>query len=286
MKPVADGRAYACLGTRDCLSNEGKEAIIRSLEAVGIPVLQNQFILPFASENRINSLVNSSSDSNSPSTPPSQSNNKTSLSDQLTRDDNFIVVGLGDLTSSEFHPEKVMNEVASLEVTKMRRRERKSSSNSLSSNSISTENTELPVVIALSHNPDTASILSKWRITLQLSGHTHGGQICFPSGRPLLEYVVKMNPLFQMVVPEEIRECVKRWDWARGLSRIPIDSKQSSVFSSSAVHQFFLYTGSGLASHAGLRLFCPPEVTVFTLLRDERLVSDSSSSSSSASSCN
>ncbi|MBC6434859.1 metallophosphoesterase, partial [Nostoc sp. HG1] len=34
--------------------------------------------------------------------------------------------------------------------------------------------------IVLAHNPDCAETLQQWRVDLQLSGHTHGGQIVIP----------------------------------------------------------------------------------------------------------
>lgn len=40
--------------------------------------------------------------------------------------------------------------------------------------------------IVLSHNPDTAVPLKKWRVDLQLSGHTHGGQFALPGIGPRL----------------------------------------------------------------------------------------------------
>lgn len=38
---------------------------------------------------------------------------------------------------------------------------------------------EIPRIV-LSHNPDSARTLKQWRVDLQLSGHTHGGQIVLP----------------------------------------------------------------------------------------------------------
>src|SRR5690606_14009721 len=41
--------------------------------------------------------------------------------------------------------------------------------------------------ILLSHNPDAAEdkrfLEAKYRVDLMLSGHTHGGQVCFPNNR-------------------------------------------------------------------------------------------------------
>ena len=35
------------------------------------------------------------------------------------------------------------------------------------------------------HNPDSAEVLRQWRIDLQLSGHTHGGQVNIPGIGPV-----------------------------------------------------------------------------------------------------
>ncbi|NQZ64284.1 metallophosphoesterase, partial [Crocosphaera sp.] len=57
--------------------------------------------------------------------------------------DNLPIVGLADFWSKEFNPEPTMSK---LSPSKPR--------------------------LVLSHNPDTATILQRWRVDLQLSGHT------------------------------------------------------------------------------------------------------------------
>ncbi|MBW4520660.1 MAG: metallophosphoesterase [Scytolyngbya sp. HA4215-MV1] len=111
--------------------------------------------------------------------------------------------------------------------------------------------------IVLSHNPDTAAVLKKWRVDLQLSGHTHGGQIVLPG-------VGNASELYQNLqrkIPKRIRRCipflrkkhrvVQHWEWASGLHR---------------VNDNFLYVNRGLGSYFPGRFFCPPEVTVITLV--------------------
>lgn len=112
--------------------------------------------------------------------------------------------------------------------------------------------------IVLSHNPDTAEILKRWRVDLQLSGHTHGGQVTIPGygsagllGQRLRQIVPKS---VQPFIPF-LRECgwiVKNWEWAQGYHRI--GSNQ-------------LYVNRGLGTYFPGRFFCPPEVTVITLNR-------------------
>lgn len=139
------------------------------------------------------------------------------------------LVGLADYWSSEFNPALVMNQLD-------------------------------PVIprIVLSHNPDTAKVLQKWRVDLQLSGHTHGGHIVIPGLGPVVLYYKKL--LKQ--IPKKIRcwlslllgDCskvVRYWEWAQGFHNI-------------AENQ--LYVNRGLGTYHPGRFFCPPEVTVITLI--------------------
>jgi len=112
--------------------------------------------------------------------------------------------------------------------------------------------------IVLSHNPDTAQILKKWRVDLQLSGHTHGGQFTIPGMGP----AISVYKDFRRSLPKEMRrwvpfmqkECakvVRHWEWAQGYHR---------------VGQNQLYVNRGLGTYLPGRFFCPPEVTVITLV--------------------
>jgi predicted MPP superfamily phosphohydrolase len=141
----------------------------------------------------------------------------------------FPLVGLADYWSREFNPAPVMNQ---LDPTKPR--------------------------LVLSHNPDTAAILQKWRVDLQLSGHTHGGQIVFPGMGPGVIYYRK----FLSLIPKKMRrrlpclsqECinvVKNWQWSQGLHQVQTN---------------LLYVNRGLGTFPPGRLFCPPEVTLITLV--------------------
>ena len=141
----------------------------------------------------------------------------------------FPVVGFADYWSREFAPE-VLNQID-------------------------------PAVprLVLSHNPDTAEPLASWRADLQLSGHTHGGQIYLPG--------LGSGPLvwkrFRQWVPRRVRNSipflsdrcfhvVRHWEWGQGLHRVGDN---------------WLYVNRGLGTYPPGRFFCPPELTVLTLVR-------------------
>ncbi|MBF2016380.1 MAG: metallophosphoesterase [Rivularia sp. T60_A2020_040] len=138
------------------------------------------------------------------------------------------LVGLADYWSKEFNPASVMNQLD-----------------------------DATPRIVLSHNPDTAQILKKWRVDLQLSGHTHGGQIVLPDIGPLVIYYKKLI----RSVPKEVRRFIpflrsdyikvlRHWEWAQGYHLVGKNQ---------------LYVNRGLGTYLPGRLFCPPEVTVITL---------------------
>ncbi|MCA9959782.1 MAG: metallophosphoesterase [Chloroflexota bacterium] len=89
-------------------------------------------------------------------------------------------------------------------------------------------------VILLAHEPDFADQFAQdERVTLQLSGHTHGGQIRLPLWGPV-------------VLPEYGRF------YHSGLYRI---------------RQMWLYTTRGIGTNGlPLRFLCPPEITHLTLM--------------------
>jgi predicted MPP superfamily phosphohydrolase len=111
--------------------------------------------------------------------------------------------------------------------------------------------------IVMSHNPDSAEDLKPWRVDLQLSGHTHGGQVVIPGIGPLTGLMKDV----QAKIPAKCRhwlpfvkkgchEVLKNWEWSQGLHE---------------VGQNLLYVNRGLGTYMPGRLFCPPEVTVITL---------------------
>lgn len=112
--------------------------------------------------------------------------------------------------------------------------------------------------IVLSHNPDTAQPLKKWRVDLQLSGHTHGGQILLPGIGPAVNlyksFRRRLSKSARRRMPFMQKDCakvVRHWEWAQGFHKVGNNQ---------------LYVNRGLGTYLPGRLFCPPEVTVITLI--------------------
>ncbi|MCS6781679.1 MAG: metallophosphoesterase [Gloeomargarita sp. SKYBB_i_bin120] len=114
--------------------------------------------------------------------------------------------------------------------------------------------------LVLSHNPDSAEVLQRWRVDLQLSGHTHGGQIVIPGWGPLPAYTHAWrqriprwlrrripSPLFN----QSCDRVTQHWEWSQGLHRVGNNQ---------------LYVNRGLGTYLPGRFGCPPEVTVITLM--------------------
>ncbi len=111
--------------------------------------------------------------------------------------------------------------------------------------------------IVLSHNPDSAEPLQQWRVDLQLSGHTHGGQIVIPGIGPLALLLKKVQqnfpkPMWNWIPSfNEYLRVARHWEWAQGLHQVEENQ---------------LYVNRGLGTYPPGRLFCRPEVTVITLV--------------------
>ncbi|MFY9910023.1 MAG: metallophosphoesterase [Candidatus Sulfotelmatobacter sp.] len=87
-------------------------------------------------------------------------------------------------------------------------------------------------VVLLVHEPDFADIVSRYPVDLQLSGHSHGGQIRLPF----------LPPLY-------LPELAKKYVWG-----------------TYQVGGLTLYTNPGLGTiEIPVRLNCPPEITLVTL---------------------
>lgn len=142
----------------------------------------------------------------------------------------FPLVGLADFWSREFNPDPVFRQL----------------------------DPHVPRLV-LSHNPDSTPVLQQYRVDLQLSGHTHGGQVVLPGIGPapiIIDYLRQHLPSFLHRYIPYVRQCskvVKNWQWSEGLHHVGRN------------HQ--LYVNRGLASYFPGRFACPPEVTVITLIR-------------------
>lgn len=139
------------------------------------------------------------------------------------------LVGLADRSSRQFNPTTVMNQL----------------------------DPDLPRIV-LSHNPDTAELLQAWRVDLQLSGHTHGGQIVIPGLGPILlcyQRILESIPnqlRYRLPFARRKHVFLRHWEWAQGLHRVGNNQ---------------LYVNRGLGTYFPGRLFCPPEVTEIILQR-------------------
>jgi len=92
-------------------------------------------------------------------------------------------------------------------------------------------------VVLLAHEPDFADDASEFPIDLQLSGHSHGGQVRIPL----------LPPLYLPIM-------ARKYVWGRyQVGPLP------------------LYTNAGLGTvDVPMRLNCPPEITLLTLRRPAR----------------
>ena len=120
-------------------------------------------------------------------------------------------------------------------------------------------------VLILSHNPDTASIISQWVAeyrgsnrdsgsVLVMSGHTHGGQICYPNGYPVLAHVQKLISLFRISRSfwlSRVANVVNNWKYSFGKHHLSNDVT--------------LVVSRGIGTHSSARIFCPPDVTIVDL---------------------
>jgi predicted MPP superfamily phosphohydrolase len=111
----------------------------------------------------------------------------------------------------------------------------------------------------LSHNPDTAALLQPWRVDLQLSGHTHGGQIVIPGLGPLPRRIDQLRRRLPRrwrrgYLSDRCAKVVRHWEWSQGLHQVGDNQ---------------LYVNRGLGTYLPGRLWCPPEVTVIRLITAE-----------------
>jgi uncharacterized protein len=95
-------------------------------------------------------------------------------------------------------------------------------------------------VICLQHNPDGVEFLEPYPWQVMLCGHSHGGQALFPG-------------LGALYVPMEHRQ------YLRGFFAFPPAPGQPATV------QRRMFVSRGLGYTTPIRLFCPPEATMFTL---------------------
>eukprot|EP00026_Physarum_polycephalum_P004085 Phypoly_transcript_04102.p1 GENE.Phypoly_transcript_04102~~Phypoly_transcript_04102.p1 ORF type:complete len:309 (-),score=11.11 Phypoly_transcript_04102:1081-2007(-) len=121
--------------------------------------------------------------------------------------------------------------------------------------------------LILSHNPDSAELLRKYRADVILAGHTHGGQILIPFFGTPLPFLKKILPAkFQKHLPVDV---IKNWDWLKGLhhiSRLADGRRKCDFGEKSDLGINYLYTNRGLATHPPLRFNCNPEITILELI--------------------
>lgn len=227
---------YAVLGNHDMEQPGAREVVAAALESIDVRVLWNEVRYPLG--------------------------------------DGLALVGLADFWSGEFAPVAPMSSIA-------------------------------PGVprLVMSHNPDTAALLKKWRVDLQLSGHTHGGQIVLPGLGPLPQHLQAIR----QVMPDPLRpwlpymgnncqEVVLHWEWAQGLHAIDRAVAEGSGENGAIARPVpdgeppasrlttpetrppanWLYVNRGLGTYLPGRLFCSPEVTVFSLRRSRNVATEDS----------
>jgi predicted MPP superfamily phosphohydrolase len=89
-------------------------------------------------------------------------------------------------------------------------------------------------MVMLAHEPDYADYVARYPVDLQLSGHSHGGQVRAPFMRPLY-----------------LPELARKYIWG-----------------SYKIRELSLYTNPGIGTvEVPVRLNCPPEITMITLRR-------------------
>jgi hypothetical protein len=140
----------------------------------------------------------------------------------------FPLVGLADYWSKAFDPQPVLDQL----------------------------DPSVPRIV-LSHNPDSAAKLQAWRVDLQLSGHTHGGQVVIPGLGPIgaladayFDYVPRSLRRWIPYARKGCHKVIHHWHWTQGLHKIGHN---------------LLYINRGLGTYPPGRLFCSPEVTVITV---------------------
>lgn len=140
------------------------------------------------------------------------------------------------------------------------------------------------VRLVLAHNPDTSYQLKQYRLDVIFSGflknhfysissqligkwkqkrHTHGGQICFPWGTPVLAFLQKLLELLPAFIRKKFFPrryfVVRDWKLGKGLAKVEGDGEVNNFH--------YVYTSNGIATHPPMRLFCDREVAVIQIFQ-------------------
>ncbi len=156
--------------------------------------------------------------------------------------DGLAIVGLPDYWSKDFQPSAVFPTIS-----------------------------EATPRLVLSHNPDSAASLKSWRVDLQFSGHTHGGQIIIPGIGNLSAIVAQRYEDIPRWIREKFpllrstRRVVDNWEWVSGLHAVD-RAAANPTYGPTHIDRNQLYVNRGLGTYPPGRLYCPPEVTVITLV--------------------
>jgi uncharacterized protein len=106
--------------------------------------------------------------------------------------------------------------------------------------------------VLLSHNPDSFWQFGEQRVDLQLSGHTHGGQVRLPLVGPLLAWRTRIGHY----LPE----------LSRAIPRGQAITRSGSWEGEYSQGENHLYVSRGLGRFRRLSIGCPPEVTIIDLV--------------------
>ncbi|ELP87725.1 hypothetical protein EIN_410580 [Entamoeba invadens IP1] len=113
-------------------------------------------------------------------------------------------------------------------------------------------------IFVITHNPESTDHIKNYPVDAIFAGHTHGGQICVPSGTPLLKFWAKIPNAFWWSDKMRARmEAVCNMKYIYGWY-----SEQCSTNPDKKIQ---VLVSSGVGSHMGLRACCEPEVILVTL---------------------